>query len=277
MMYNGPPVTSQSASTILPSPSILMTPPMLTFPNSQLVGGVRRVIRRRSPGNLNARSVTGLRMPAISAVRGPVDIIGIARQPADKDARTGRQVRQVESQDGARPSAVDEQVFAVVSQTDPVGEHKIVAHGSCAPRLGIEAEKATVRTSLEQIESPALHIVALRSIAEVDRSIGRDIEIVGHPDGRVVLDGEQAAPGLVAQQLDFPPLIDAHEAHSRDADDDAAVAINGEAERSTADFREGLHLRVVGRRNADEAPIARPAVQIVLRVEDHVLRAVDLP
>ena len=66
------------------------------------------------------------------------------------------------------------------------------------------------------------------------------------------------------------------EAHADDADDQIAVAVERQAERAAADMGEDLPLLVVGPEEADDVAVAVAAIEIVVAVEDDVLRALDL-
>ena len=65
--------------------------------------------------------------------------------------------------------------------------------------------------------------------------------------------------------------------HAADADDQVAVAVEGQAERMAADMGEDLVPRVVRREEADDVAMARAAIEVVVAVEDDVLRPFDLP
>src|SRR5579872_6841247 len=166
-------------------------------------------------------------------------------------------------------------MFAVMGQTDAIREDEIVAYRAGLARLRIVAQKAPVRPALNQVKPPSLDIIAFGRVGEVDRTVGGDIEIIGHADGRVVLDGEPATLGLIGQELGFPKLVDTYETHTRHTDDDAPFQIKGHAQGPPADLRESFDTRIVGRRQANETPIARSTIKIVIPVENHVLRAVD--
>ena len=211
----------------------------------------------------------------VSAVGGPVDVVGIAGKGAEKRARPGGQVLEVEDQERAGPGARDQDVLALMGEADAVREHQIVAYRAGPASFRIVAQEAPVRPALEQIESPVFDVVALRRVGKIDHAVRRDIDVVRHPDCGVVLDAEKAALGLVGQEFHLPPLIDAHKTHPRDADDDASLPIQRKAERPAADLREGLDMAVVGAGDPDEAPVPGAAKEIVVRIEDHVLRAVD--
>ena len=75
--------------------------------------------------------------------------------------------------------------------------------------------------------------------------------------------------------LDLAVGRDAVEAHAADADIEIALAVEGHAERSAADMGEDLHALVVGREEADDVAVAGAAVEVVVAVEDDVLRPFD--
>ena len=68
---------------------------------------------------------------------------------------------------------------------------------------------------------------------------------------------------------------DAVEAHAADAAQQRAVAGEGHAERPTADMGEDLLPRVVGREEAHDVAGAVADIDVVVLVEDDVLRPVD--
>ena len=121
-----------------------------------------------------------------------------------------------------------------------------------------------------------MHLVADRRLAEEDAAVGRDVEIVGKPQPRIVDDREPRAVGLVGQLLDRAVLRDAIEPHAADAAEQRAVAREGHAERASADMGEDLLPAIVGREEADDVAGAVADIDVVVVVEDDVLRPVDL-
>jgi hypothetical protein len=51
------------------------------------------------------------------------------------------------------------------------------------------------------VDRPVVHVVADRRLAEEDAAVGRDVEVVGQAQARVVDDREPGAIGLVGQLL----------------------------------------------------------------------------
>ena len=166
---------------------------------------------------------------------------------------------------------------AVVREAHAVGKDQVVADGPSLTRLRVEAQQSTVGASLQQIETPVFDIEAPGRVGEIDRAVRGDIEIVGHPNRRVVLDADEAALGLIRQQFDFAVQSHAHQAHAGDAGYDTLFRIEREPERPPSGIGENADLLVVRRRDAHDVSVARAAVQVVVGVESHVLRSVDLP
>ncbi len=71
------------------------------------------------------------------------------------------------------------------------------------PRVRIEADDAAVAARFQAVDRPFMHLVADRRLAEEDASVGRDVEIVGEPQSRIVDDREPGAVGLVGELLDL--------------------------------------------------------------------------
>ena len=71
-------------------------------------------------------------------------------------------------------------------------------------------------------------------------------------------------------------FVDAVEAHAGDADDEAAIPVEGHAQRPAADMSVDFALDVIGREEADDLALTHAAIEIVVGVEDDVLGTVDL-
>ena len=92
----------------------------------------------------------------------------------------------------------------------------------------------------------------------------------------IVDDREQAAVGLVGELVDRLVGATRIEAHAADADEEIAVAVERHAERMAADMGEDLVALVVGPEEAHDVAVAGAAIEIVVAIEDDVLRALDL-
>ena len=130
---------------------------------------------------------------------------------------------------------------------------------------------------LQPVDRPFVHLVAHRRFGEEDAPVVGDVEIVGQAQPAVVVDRAQAAVGLVGRLLDLAVGRDAIEAHAADADIEIVGPVERHAERLAADMGEDLHLFVVGREEAHDVAMARPGIEIVVSIEDDVLRRLDPP
>ena len=120
-----------------------------------------------------------------------------------------------------------------------------------------------------------MHFVADGRLGEEDTSVVGDVEVVGQPQPAVVIDRVEAAVGLVRHLLDLALRRNAVEAHPADADIEIVAAIEGHAERLTADMGEDLHVLVVWREKANDVAVARARIKIVVAIEDDVFRGLD--
>ncbi len=91
----------------------------------------------------------------------------------------------------------------------------------------------------------------------------------------VVVDRTHAAVGFVGRLFHGAVRLDAIEPHAADADVEIVLAIEGHAERLAADMGEHLHLLIVGREKADDVAVTRTRIEVVVAVEDDVLRCLD--
>jgi hypothetical protein len=98
----------------------------------------------------------------------------------------------------------------------------------------------TVGSALDDVECVRRHLIARRAVAEVDLAVGRDIEIVGHAQARVVVELVLGAVRLVGDLEDSAVGLDSIDAHPGDANDEVLLPVELHAERSAADMRKHL-------------------------------------
>ena len=177
--------------------------------------------------------------------------------------------------DAAAEGLGEQDRLAVAGDADAVGEFQAAQHRARGVGVRVVADDAAVAARFQPVDRPFVHFVAHGGFREEDAAVVGDVEIVGQPQPAVVVDRIEAAVGLVGDLLDLALGRDAIEPHAADADIEIVVAVEGHAERLAADMGEDFHLRVVGRLETHDVAVARAGIEIVVAVEDDVLRRLD--
>ena len=90
----------------------------------------------------------------------------------------------------------------------------------------------------------------------------------------MIENGERLVSAVIF--CDVALLVDAIEAHAGDAHDEAAVPVEGHAERPSADMGVDFPPDMIGREEADDLALPHAAIEVVVVIEDDVLGTVDL-
>ena len=231
---------------------------------------------RHPPGEIERRRAHADDGEPVIAVGSEVDVVREARKVIhdDLDLPLLRAVEPV-ALDRAAEGFREQDRLAVAGDADAVGEFQAAQHGACGVGAGVVADDAAVAARFQPVHRPLVHLVAHRRLGEEDPAVIGDIEVVGEPETAVVVDGIDAAVGLVGRLFDLAVRGDAIEPHAADANIEVVLAIEGHAERLAADMGVHLHLLVIGRKEADDVAVARSRIEIVVAVEDDVLRRLD--
>ena len=140
----------------------------------------------------------------------------------------------------------------------------------------IVADQATIAAALETVERPVGQLVACGGFAEIDLAVGRDVEVVSQIETGIVLETGAGPVGAVRHLEDGAIRLDAVNPHARDTDKQVLLAVESKAERPAADAGEFFAYRIVGRPEANDRAVAVDGVEVVLAVENDVLRSLDL-
>ena len=122
-----------------------------------------------------------------------------------------------------------------------------------------------------------MHLVTDSCLGEKDPAVIGDVEIICQPQPAVVVHRIEAAVGFVGCLLDLAIRRDAIQAHAAYAAIEVVLSIEGHSQRLAADVRIDLHRLIVRREEANDVAMPRSGIQVVVSIEDDILRRFDAP
>ncbi|MPL88390.1 hypothetical protein SDC9_34410 [bioreactor metagenome] len=228
--------------------------------------------RRVAQAEIEARRAHAEPGHPVGAVRGAVDVVGIARHVLD-DAFRGAGLRPLEpvAVDSAGPAFGEIQRLAVMRHAHAVGVAIAVEQRLRRAVPGVIDQQPAGAAVLDAVECPVMRVIALRRVGEIDPPVRRDVEVVRVAQPRVILHRGERAPGLGAQPRHGAVGRDLVKPHGADAGDQVAVAVECQPQREAADMGEDLGAGVVRCEEAHDLAMPGAAIEVVVGVEDHVL------
>src|SRR6516164_243416 len=228
-------------------------------------------------GKVESRCTNANQRQPVIAVRGAVDVIGVARQFVDQNlgpplVRTLKPI----AEDLAERGACDQKRLAVMRDADPVREIEMVDNGAGGPGRGIVADHAAVRARLQDVERVGRHFVPRRAVAEINLAVRPDVEVVSHAQAGIVVELVPGTVGFVGYLEHLAVRLDAVHAHAGNGDDQVLVSIELHSERPAADMRKDLAGFEVGTREADDVAVTGRTVEAVLAIQNTILRSLNL-
>ena len=139
--------------------------------------------------------------------------------------------------------------------------------------VGVIADDSPVAARLQAVSGPFVHFIAHGGFRKVDATVVSDVQVISQAQAAVVVDGRIAAIGLVGHLFDLALGRDPVQAHAANADIKVVMPIKRHAQRRATNVGVDFHAFVIGRKKPDDVAVTRTGIEVVVPVQNHILRA----
>ena len=117
-----------------------------------------------------------------------------------------------------------------------------------------------------------MRIVTGSRIGEVNLAVGVDIQIVRVAQAGIIHDRKIGSISFSGQPFHFSVRRDRIQPHGSDANLERLILVEGEPQRESSDMDKDFPLLVVRRKKPYDISMSRPAIQMVVAIQDDIFR-----
>ena len=121
-----------------------------------------------------------------------------------------------------------------------------------------------------------MHFVPRGGFGKENSAVWRNIKVVGQPQATVINNRRQAAIGLIGNEGNDTVFGNAIKTHPANAHIKSFVLIEGKPQSLPANTGKDFPFGIIGRKKADDFPMTRSAIQIVVFIKDDILWSLNL-